>query len=353
MLQILKISRSTWFRVSALSVGLAVIGAQVLIAQTVFATNLTNSSVILTNMATAGNSAVIFEFTTSSGNTGTTLTIQFPQYTGTTNGIVPASQTYSANYGGVACTNAAITGAGHSLPGTPTAAGSGTTITFTSMTALSASSSYCGVLTGTAVTNPTGATAADTAIITAGSDAAQTVTLDIITSDTVSVTATVPETFTFAVGASSDPFTSNLSTGSTGATSGVLFTVNTNAKYGWFLYGSDSNTGLNSPSTSHTIASSSVGTNTTLTTGTEGYLSAGTITAQGTGGGTTSLATAYNSSGAGNGAGLNTGEHMIASSNGTAINAQVTTKEYATIAGTTPYATDYADTLTFVGAGSF
>ncbi|HEV2403108.1 MAG TPA: hypothetical protein VGS08_02815 [Candidatus Saccharimonadales bacterium] len=339
-------------RAQALTVGLGLIVVQLMVAQSAYATNLTNSSVILTNMAAGGASAVIFEFTTSSGNTGTTMTIQFPQYTGTTNGIVATSQTYSQTYNTVNCTNSAITGASHNLPGSPTAAGSGTTITLSSMTALTGSTSYCGVLTGTSVTNPSSGTAADTAIITAGTDAAQTVQLDILSADTVSVTATVPQTFTLTVGGSSDPL-GTLSTGSVAGTAGVLFTVNTNAKYGWFLYGSDSSTGLNSPTTSHTITAAAATANSSLAAGTEGYLSGATITQQGSGGGTTSLTNPYSSSGSGNGAGLNTSENLIAKSTGTAVNAQVTVKEYAAISGITPYASDYADTLTFVGAGSF
>jgi hypothetical protein len=340
-----------WSFVAALTM----ISSLLLTAQVAYASNLSNVSVTLTNMVQGGNSAIIFFFKTSAGNTGTTLTLQFPQYSGGANGSVAGSQTYSQTYNTVNCTNAAIAGSGtwHNLPGTPTASGSGTTITFASMTALTGGSLYCGVLTGSAVTNPTAATTSDTAVLTAGTDSATTVSIDILASDTVSVTATVPPTFTLAIGSSTDNFTANLSTGSTGSTSGVLLTVNTNAKSGYFLYGSDSNTGLTSASASHTITAASATANGTLSNGSEGYDSGATITQQGTGSGTTTLTTPYNSSGAGNGAGFTTGENLIATSNGTATNAEVTVKEYATIAGATPPGTDYTDTLTFVGAGAF
>jgi len=341
-------------RIQAVLVLLALVFANTAFLPQVFATSLTKSFVTLSNMAQGGTSAVIFGFTTSAGNVGTTMTIQFPQYTGSSAGIVAASQTYSTSFGGVLCTNAQLTGATSTLPGTPTAAGSGTTITLSSMTALSGNHSYCGVLTGTSVTNPTSATASDTAIITAGSDAAETVALDIISSDTVSVTAIVPPTYTLSLAGSPDAFTTNLSSGAVATTTGVTATVNTNALNGWYLYGEDANTGLTSASAGHTIASTSVGTNHTLSAGAEGYETGVTSVANGSGGGTVTANTQYSSSGLGNGAGLNnSNENALASGNAPSINATVTFKEFAGISGTTPYGGDYADTITIVGAGRF
>jgi hypothetical protein len=350
-----KITVNKITRIWSFIVASMMVTSLLLTAQVAYAANSSNVSVTLTNMAQGGTSAVIFFFKTSAGNTGTTLTLQFPQYSGGANGSVASSQTYSQTYNTVNCTNAAIAGSGtwHNLPGTVTAAGAGTTVTFSSMTALTGGFLYCGVLTGSAVTNPTAATTSDTAVLTDGTDSASTVSIDILTSDTVSVTATVPPSFTLAVGSSTDNFTANLSTGSTGSTTGVVLTVNTNAKSGYFLYGSDSNTGLTSANAGHTIAAASATANGTLSNGAEGYDSAATITSQGTGTGTTTLTTPYSSSGTGNGAGFTTGENLIATSNGSAINAQVKVKEYATISGSTPPATDYTDTLTFVGGGAF
>jgi hypothetical protein len=220
---------------------------------------------------------------------------------------------------------------------------------------MTASTSYCEVLTSTsAVTNPT-ATGVQTAILTAGSDAASNVSIDIITNDQVVVTATVPPAFTLALNSNTDAFTGNLASSSVGSTTGITATVNTNAKNGWFLFGSDANTGIRSTTQSYTVASKTSGTNATLAAGTEGFLTglpAGSIT-QGSGSGTTSATTAYASSGAGNGSGLDTNERQIASSNGTANGAVVTVKEYAAISAVTPAATDYSDTITLVGAGSF
>jgi hypothetical protein len=318
-------------------------------------TYLVKPEVVLTNMNASGGGAVIIAFTTSASNTGSALTLAFTGYTGGANGAVAATQTVANTYNGTNCTT--ITGASTNLPGTPAATGNAATgvITFSGLTAMSASTSYCEVLTSaTAVTNPT-ATGPQAAVITAGSDAAATVAIDIITNDQVVVNATVPPTFTLALGTNSDNFTSNLSSSGIASTTGVTATVNTNAKNGWYLFGSDLNTGLKSTTQSKTIASTTPGTNATLTTGNEGYvtgLPAAGIT-QGSGAGTTSATTAYASSGSGNGSGLDTNERQIASSTGTANGAIVTVKEYATISATTPAATDYTDTITLVGAGSF
>ncbi len=333
---------------------LLLVAANFMVTQSVSAaTYLTHSSVILTNMDAGAASAIIFEFTTSSSNTGSTLTLSFPNYTGATNGSINTTQTYSQTYNAVNCT--AITGASLNLPGTPTAAGGATgLITFSSMSALSPSTSYCGVLTGSAITtNPT-TTGQQPVVITAGTDAAQTVETDIISNDQVTVSATVPPSFTLALNANADNL-GTLSTGSVTGTTGITATVNTNATYGWFLWASDANSGLKSATENYTIASKTPGTNGTLVAGTEGYLTglpAAGIT-QGSGAGTTSATAAYASSGAGNGSGLDGTPRQIASSTGTANGAIVTVKEYAAISPTTPAAADYADTITIIGAGSF
>jgi len=342
-------------RIRAALAALVLVVANIGYWQMASAAFVNHAQVMLTNMDSGGASAIIFAFTTSSGNTGTGLTISFPSYTGGSSGAVSASQTVSTTYNSVNCKT--ITGAANNLPGTPTASGNAGTglITYASLTAFSANSSYCGVLTGSAITaNPT-ATGTTTAVITAGTDSATTIGLDIISDDTVVVSATVPPSFTMALNTNTDSFTSNLSSGSTVGTTGMTVTVNTNATNGWALWGSDSNSGLNSATQSYKINSSSVGSNTTLSNGAEGYvtgLPAGGIT-QGSGAGTTSATTAYASSGSGNGSGLDGTPRKLATSTGTANGAVVTIKEYATISGVTPAAADYSDTITLVGAGSF
>jgi hypothetical protein len=61
---------------------------------------------------------------------------------------------------------------------------------------------------------------------------------------------------------------------------------------------------------------------------------------------------AYGSSNAGGGL-SNTAFNEIATSNTTASNVTFVTHELADISGTTPPATDYTDTITLIGAGSF
>ena len=308
----------------------------------VFASNTTHASVILTNMNASGSSAVIVAFTPA--NTGTSLTLTMG------GGTVASSQTYATTLGGIDCET--LTGATAHIPGSPAATGSSGTITFSGITAYTSGTSYCGILTGSAVTNPSAGVEAAT--LTAGSDAADALQVDIISNDQVVVSATVPASYTLALSGNTDSL-GTLASGSVSTSTGVTATVNTNAKNGWFLYGLDSNGGLISASQSKTITSTSVGTNATLSAGTEGYLSglpAGGIT-QGSGAGTTSATTAYASSGTGNGAGLSTAEHTLASSTGTANGAIVTVKEFAAISAITPAASDYSDTITLVGAGSF
>jgi hypothetical protein len=300
-------------------------------------TYLNTPQVIETNMNAAGASALIITFTTSASNVGTGLSITFPAgYT------VATSQTYSQNFGTPTCK--AITGATAYLPGAPAAAGSGQVITFTGLTAYpGVATKYCAVLTGSAITtNPSAGTYAGS--ITAGTDQAAQVGWDVITNDQILVTATVPASFTLGLSTNTDPFTANLAVGSIGATTGVTATVTTNGT-GWYIYGTDSNTGLTSASTSTTIPSATVGAADTLTAGTAGYDTAIT-TAQNAGN--------YVAGAPGVGSGLSstTMEKLVTGTGPTASQTAVF-KEYAAISGVTPAATDYTDTITLVGAGTF
>jgi len=311
-------------------------------------TYLTNADVMLYNMDEGGNSEVAFVFTTATAG-ATSVSLNFNGWTGGTSGSVNAIQTISTT----GCTS--ITGASAALPGSSlSASGSSSTVTISNVTALSAGTSYCGILnSSSAVTNPT-ITGDYQVSMTAGSDTANAA-VDIISNDQVTVSAVVPPTFTLALSSNTDNFTSNLSPSSISSTGGITATINTNSTSGWYLWGSDSNAGLRSASQSYTIPSITPGTNATLTNGTAGYLTgipSSSIT-QGSGAGITSVNSAYASSGIGNGSGLNTTQRELASSSGTANGASVTIKEYATINSTTPAGSDYSDTITLVGAGSF
>ena len=313
----------------------------------VSAASLSNTYLRLNRMAAGQDSTMRLVFKTASAG-ATTLSINMngadtTTWTGST-GTVSTTQAVT----GVAGCDASAT----ALPGTLAASGSGSTISVTGITALSATTVYCvDFTTATSVHN---ASANEYhPLVTVGSDST-TVAVRTVTNDQVVVSATVPPTFNLALSGNTDSFPSSLSTGSVGVTTGRTVTVNTNAKNGWFAWAYDSSTGLASASASHTIPSTTPGTAATLSAGTaEGYVFGITSITQGSGGGTTSAVAAYNSNGTTTGSGLDGTIRQIASSNGTANGAVLTVKELASITSTTQPATDYTDTITVIGAGYF
>lgn len=314
----------------------------------VSAANLTETMVRLNRMSGAQTTSFRVVFKTV-GAGATTASVNFTAAWASASGSVNATQAVSSG----SC--AAETGA-TALPGSLSASGSGNTVSITGITALSATTKYCVDLTSsTAVTN---ASAGEYyPVVTVGSDST-TVAVRTVTNDQIVVSATVPPSFNFVLDGNTDSFASNLAPGSVVSTNGRTVTVNTNATTGWIAWASDSNTGLTSAAASHTIAGTTPGTNATLSAGTEGYVFAITSITQGTGAGTTSASNAYGNgsggvAGAGQGSGLSTTIRQIASSTGTANGAVLTVRERAAISAVTPAATDYTDTITIIGAGSF
>jgi hypothetical protein len=180
-----------------------------------------------------------------------------------------------------------------------------------------------------------------------------TITADTISDDQIQVSATVPPSFTFVIDSNSTSFTSNLSTGSVAQTTQRTVTITTNATAGWVAWAKDSQTGLHSTIASKTIAATTPGTGATLSAGTEGYV-LGVDDVDASGGGTVAVVGAYSGTGSdANGSGLDTSYRQIASSNGTANGDVLQLHGKAAISGQTPAATDYADTWTVIGAGSF
>lgn len=173
-----------------------------------------------------------------------------------------------------------------------------------------------------------------------------------VSSDQITVTATVPTIFSFAINNSSDALgalsTASVTTSPTPRTA----TLSTNAKNGWSVWAKDANTGLTSTSASATIASTTPGTNSTLSAGTAGYNTGITSTQTG-GSGSITVATPFVGTGAGQGGGLDTSLRPLASSNGTADTAVLTLKNNVAISNTTAAASDYTDTITVIGAGLF
>lgn len=258
----------------------------------------------------------------------------------------------------VSTTNLAWPTGGTAWPSIATATNvTGQTVTFPSGD-LTAGTLYCFNWTNTAaVTVKSSASSSNTGTITTRTNAPATIdssgfSTASVTSDQISVTATVPSTFSFALSGTTDALgtlsTSSVTTSPTPRTA----TINTNAKNGWMVWAKDANTGLTSATASATIASTTPGTNSTLAAGTAGYNTGFTSTQAG-GSGTITIAAPFVGTAAGQGGGLDTTLRTVASSNGTADTAVLTIKNNAAISATTAAATDYADTITIVGAGLF
>ncbi len=320
----------------------------------VSAATLTNTYLRLNRMAAAQNSTMRLVFKTV-GSGATTVVVNM-------NGADATTWTGSS---GTVSTTQAVTGTAGcdagatALPGTLAASGSGSSITITGVTALTATTVYCvDFTTAASVVNATAGEYHPT--VTVGSDST-TVAVRTVTNDQIVVNATVPPTFNFVIGSCAsnvDTFTTNLSASSVVSTTGCTATVNTNAKNGWFAWAKDSNTGLTSATASKTIASTTPGTNATLSSGTEGYVLGITNITQGSGAGSTTASTAYGNgaggtAGAGQGSGLDATIRQVASSTGTANGAVLTVKEASAINAVTPAANDYTDTVTLIGAGNF
>lgn len=271
----------------------------------------------------------------------------------------PTGYTVSTTVGNwtVSTTNLAWPATASAWPGIGTAtAAAGQVVTFPS-TDLTVGTLYCFNWTNTAALSVTGSASASNAgtittrtsvpatIDTAGFSTAS------IADDQIVVTATVAQTFSFALSGNTDPL-GTLSTGSvTSSPTPRTVTVNTNAKNGWYVWASDSNTGLNSASAAATIASTTPGSNSTLSAGTPGY-NTGVTQSQVGGSGTVTVAAPF-VGGASTGGGLDTSLRTLVSSNGTADTAVLTLTNNVAIGATTAAASDYTDTITVVGAGLF
>jgi hypothetical protein len=255
-------------------------------------------------------------------------------------------------------TNLAWPTGGTAWPSIATASNvTGQVVTFTSGD-LTAGTLYCFNWTNSAaVTIKSSATSSNTGTITTRTSTPTNIdTSDFstasVSSDQISVSATVPSTFSFALSSTSDAL-GTLSTGSVSSSpTPRTATVSTNAKNGWQVWAKDANTGLTSSTASATIASTTPGTNSTLAAGTAGY-NMGVTTSQVGGSGTITVATPFVGGSTGKGGGLDTSLRSIASSNGTADTAVLTLTNNAAISATTAAANDYADTITVVGAGLF
>lgn len=261
-------------------------------------------------------------------------------------------------------TTGVTTDSATALPGTLSVAGAGQVVTISGVTDLTVGTLY-GVNIATGITTHATPGAYDVTVTTRTSAPAtidtESVTTRVISDDQVVVTASVGSTFTFALSANSAALGA-LDSGSVSASPAVTATITTNAASGWFIWARSANDNgsgrgaLNSTANGSKIASSAApGTaSATLSAGTEGY-GLGVTVSHNAGTGTPTANAAYD--GASNKVGTldPTGFRPIASSTGTATGSgDVASMVFrAAISSSTPPATDYSDTVTVVGAGSF
>lgn len=246
------------------------------------------------------------------------------------------------------------------MPGVATADQvTGNTIRFP-ITALTNSTTYGFFITGTGlITNPSASTTIIHTVFTRDSGDATTgdtkdIAVPVISDDQIAVTASVAPTFTFVFNNNSQAL-GTLSSSAVISGGGTTVTITTNAPGGWNAWVRSTNAGLTSANASKTVATSGTvdGSPTTLSTGSEGYVLDADLTTDASGGGTVTLAGEYNGSTTSAGGTLSTSLQSFASSNGTANGDVITLIPRVTIAGNTPAASDYTDTLTVVGAGIF
>lgn len=235
-----------------------------------------------------------------------------------------------------------VTGQVVTFPSTDLVVGTLYCFNWVNTAAVSIQSGAASSNTGSVTTQDSGPATIDTAGFSTAS----------VSNDQIAVSATVSSTFSFALSANTDAL-GTLSTGSvTTSPTPRTITVNTNATNGWMVWAKDANTGLTSTTASSTIASTTPGTNSTQAAGTAGYNTGITFT-QTSGSGSITVQAPFVGTGTGQGGGLDTSMRMLTSSTGTANNAVLTIKNNVAISSTTPAASDYADTQTYVGAGLF
>ena len=179
--------------------------------------------------------------------------------------------------------------------------------------------------------------------------------------DQVSISAvTVPPIFTFNLSGNTDAFTSNLSLAAITSTGGRNITVTTNAANGYVIWAKDLNAtaskgALKSATTNTFIEGfSAVGTaaRTMLTTQRDYGLGVSVTT---NGSGTTIAHANYTTQAVGNKVGTLDAVNFqpIATATAGTNTDVINVIERATITATTTAASDYADTITFVGSGLF
>ncbi len=321
--------------------------------QPVFAGTLTQTSVVETNMAASGVGSVAIEFKTSASASGTSATVNFSGITGVVLATGATTTVSGASLNGCGTAGTGIFPGATAINGTSPSTSAGT-LTFTSSVSFAASTLYCTIITATGGFITNGAAGSYPVVLTMGGDT-QTDGINVISSDTYTISGTVPSSFTMSLGSGSDTFTGNLSSTTDTLTNGETVTINTNAGSGWMLWAADANGGLYSTTKSQHVNSVAPGALDDLSTpgtyiGTNAFALGVTSVTAG------SATTNYNDTTGPKGGGITattTGFQQIASDNAAAANDAVVVKLIADIAATDPASNDYNDTITLVGAGSF
>lgn len=345
--QIKSVSLPSLKSFAAIAVLIFPLGAAVFLNGVASATTMTNTSVVETNMNAGGsaNANVFVQFKPAVSDSSTSLVVTFP--TGFT--LTSSSDTVGA--GGCTSFFSGDTAMSTSSA-TATESGAGpSTITVSPNATMTTSNTYCFYLSnasGLVTTNPSAGNYNTTI-----SDAAenQTQGIDIISNDQIAVTASISQFFTLTFGANSDTIT-GASPSSYVKSGGVTLTAATNATSGWGLWAEDSNAGLHSSNASKTINSVATGSGTNFNGANQGTEKYGfNVTAvSGTGAAMTNYNGTTNNY-AGSGLSSSTyNEFADATATGTGT---ATVNELLDVAPTTPNATDYSDTITIVGDGSF
>ena len=183
----------------------------------------------------------------------------------------------------------------------------------------------------------------------------------IIADDQIIVSAVVPPNFIFSLGGNTDAFTGNLDPQNIVSTTGVTFSVTTNAKAGWIGWIKSEYQGLTSVTASYTIASAgaidAAPTSLVANSATEDYVLDADIVTDAAGGCTVAVDAEYDGTSTSMGGTLSANFQPVAACTGaapaTSNGDTVRLIERATIAGGTPAGSDYADVITVVAAGNF
>ncbi len=336
----------------------AALFAPLLTPKKVEAGTLTSVFVRLDRMKASTATTGLVCATTPSSDNGTEADVQVVFPTGFTVGL---AATWT-----VATTN--LPNGASAWPGIATGTTvSGQTVTFPS-TALSTSTQYCFRWTNTAALTNASAANSQTGTITTRTGAAatidsQTYSVSTISEDQISVSATVPQIFTFALSGTTMPL-GTLSTSSVTSSTARTVSIATNAANGWIAWvaGTQGTTSLGAlHSTVANVDISAPGSSSdnspTDLASTTGYVVDVDQTTDGAGTGTLTQASnfgaEFNGTNSTSGGSVTTLLQPVAASSGTTDGDVITLTARAKVSATTAAASDYADTLTVVAAGRF